>query len=97
MIRKALSILMLTVSLNSLACTNDFQCGFGNKCVKPSGSYSMNGICVTPTDNYGNRDYSRSQSGYKPHEISGCKFNTDCNIGYSCVKRSGDIEGICVK
>jgi hypothetical protein len=82
---------------NSLACTNDFQCGYGNKCVKPSDSIQMNGICVTPTDQFGNRTYDTQPQEIEPHEVKGCQFNTDCDIGFSCVKRSGEIYGDCLK
>jgi hypothetical protein len=97
MIKNIIIFSIFLLPLNALACTSDMQCSPGNKCVKSAGSYSMDGVCVTPTDKYGNRTYYSGPSSYGPHRISGCKFNTDCNIGYSCFKRVGEIEGICVK
>jgi hypothetical protein len=78
-------------------CISDVQCGVGNKCVKASEDINITGICVTPTDEYGNREYDNSMSDDSPHEVAGCSFDTDCDIGFSCLKRSGQLEGICVK
>ena len=78
-------------------CTNDFQCGFGKKCVKPEGSYSLEGICVTPTDQFGNQDYSPRTPQAHPTEVKRCSFSTDCSLGESCVKKDYDLYGICVK
>lgn len=97
-----LSILVLIGALlaNSAAiagCISDVECGVGNKCVKASGDINLSGICVTPIDQSGNRDYSYSPSKIQPQEVGGCSFDTDCGVGFSCVKRSGQLYGICVK
>jgi hypothetical protein len=94
-----LSIFILIVSFNALACMNDFECGNGNKCVKPEDSININGTCVTPTDEFGNRDYSAEASppNIEPHEVQGCMFDSDCDIGFSCMKKSEEIKGVCIK
>lgn len=79
------------------ACTSDFQCGTGRVCVKASNSVGVEGICVTPTDQFGTRQYNTPAPSAGPHEVSSCQFNTDCSIGFSCVKTSGNINGICVR
>ena len=78
-------------------CYNDFECGYGNKCVKASGDINIHGVCVRPSDQFGNPkpDYSAPQS--QPQEIRGCSLDTDCGIGFSCLKRNGQLYGICVK
>lgn len=97
---KILLIGTLFFSTNLFACYNDYQCGFGNVCVKPSGSYSATGVCITPVDKFGNKDtlgngLQRQEIG--PREIEGCSWNTDCEIGFKCLKEVGQLEGICVK
>lgn len=79
------------------ACYSDFDCGYGNKCVKASRDINLTGVCVTPSDRFGNGrpDYSAPQP--QPLKVSGCSFDTECTIGFSCLKRGGQIHGICVK
>jgi hypothetical protein len=81
---------------SAYACINDIQCGVGNVCAKPAGAVSLQGVCVTPTDEYGNKTYP-SPSTYGPREIGNCQFNSDCEFGFSCMKRFGEIYGICLK
>lgn len=82
---------------HSFACNNDYDCGYGNKCVKDSRNYSLSGICVTPTDKFGNRDFSIPPPRSEPHSVKGCSFSTECDIGFQCVKRDNEIYGVCVK
>lgn len=100
-IRLIACFFLVIFSNNSFACFSDFECGYGNRCVKPSGSINMNGVCIEPTNNYGVRDYSSSYNTYGrnvgPQEIDGCSFDLDCPIGFSCLKRSGELQGICIK
>jgi len=91
-----IGILAVFVFTNTWACINDFQCGFGNICVKSKDSASMNGICVTPTDKFGNKQYGVTPSS-EPRKVTGCNFNTDCDVGFSCMKRVGELSGICMK
>ena len=79
------------------ACNSDYDCGYGNKCVKASGDINITGICVTPSDQFGNKKPDYSTPNVRPQNIGNCSFDTDCGVGFSCVKRSGQIYGICVK
>ena len=90
-------IAISAVPAMSLACNNDFECGYGNQCVKPRGDYSLQGVCVTPVNQFGTQDYTPTLPRAKPHDISSCNFDTDCGLGFTCVKRSGAMYGICVK
>lgn len=97
-----LKIIMLIIALSicntaMAACYSDIDCGLGNKCVKASGDINLSGICITPTDQFGNKSYDYSPPQTQPREVNGCSFDTDCGIGFSCLKRSGQIYGICVK
>lgn len=89
--------LLLAASVSYAGCYSDYDCGYGNKCVKPSGSVAVDGICVTPSNEYGQArpDYG-SQAG-SPNTVNGCSYDIDCGIRFSCVKRSGELRGICVK
>lgn len=88
---------ILFVNTAIAACYNDFECGMGNKCVKATGDINVTGVCVKPSDQFGNPrpDYSPPQS--EPKKVRGCSFDTDCGIGFSCLKRNGQIYGICIK
>lgn len=90
-------IFFLLHGIASAACNSDFDCGFGKKCVKASGDINITGICVSPSDQFGNKIYDYSTPRSQPHNVGNCSFDTDCDIGFSCVKRSGQIYGICVK
>jgi hypothetical protein len=89
--------IMLVASQSFAGCISDYQCGNGNKCVKPRGSYSNGGICVVPTDEYGNRDYVGQGGSITPTEVSGCQYDSDCGYGRSCLKRNFEMTGICVR
>jgi len=98
--KKTMPMFLLMLLLNGVAfaaCNSDFDCGFGNKCVKAKGDINITGICVTPTDQFRNKKYNYSAPSPQPQTVRNCSFNTDCGIGFSCVKRSGQIYGICVK
>jgi len=93
-------LLVILYSVPALSCNSDYECGYGKHCVKPSGSISLTGTCVTPSDEFGNKDYSADSdwgSGYGAKKVKSCSFNTDCAIGFSCMKKSGELYGICVK
>lgn len=88
----------LIFSVNSFSCRTDYDCGYGNKCVKPDGSYSLTGTCVVPSNEYGQRDYSNSYNNWgngQPTNVSSCQFNSDCGYGFKCLKESGQIYGLC--
>jgi hypothetical protein len=87
----------LCIGVANAGCYSDFDCGYGNKCVKASGDINITGVCVRPSDQFGNPkpDYSAPQP--QPQKVRGCSFDTDCGIGFSCLKRNGQIYGICVK
>jgi hypothetical protein len=87
----------LLIFSSAQACIGDAQCGPGNVCVKAENSVGVEGICVTPTDQFGNRQYNTPPLSAGPHEVSSCQFNTDCGIGFSCVKTNGNIYGICAR
>ena len=92
-----LGVFFLFAGVASAACNSDFDCGFGNKCIKASGDINISGVCVTPSDQFGNKTYDYSTPRSQPRNVVGCSFDTDCSIGFSCMKRSGQIYGICVK
>lgn len=76
----------------SLACTNDIDCNVGSKCVKPSGSWSVNGVCVAPP-----LGAPYTPPSFQPHRVSGCQFNTDCPTGSMCYVEQGQLYGVCAK
>jgi hypothetical protein len=93
----ALVMLLSLIGNASAGCYSDFDCGFGNQCVKASGDINVTGVCVTPSDKFGRKTYEYSTPQSQPRNVGNCSFDTDCNIGFSCMKRSGQIYGICVK
>lgn len=97
---KVILIFSIFFSLGAIACNSDYQCGYGNRCVKAEGDFHFDGICVQVKDEYGNKDYNSDSTwggGYGPKEISSCTWDGDCGIGGKCFKRSGSYNGICLK
>jgi len=83
--------------VSEAGCVNDFSCTYGQKCVKPEGSYAVEGICVTPVDKYSNQDFKPIVQQTRPIEVSRCSFDTECSVGESCIKKGYDLYGICAK
>ena len=73
-----------TTSTSSKSCYSSISCGVGGKCVKQPGRSS--GICMKVVNEFGMPDYSMpdiGDFGVRPFG-SGCRFNTDCSIGFAC-------------
>ena len=90
---------LLFTSISYGACFNDYNCGYGQRCVKTN-AYGT-GLCVKIKNEYGldsikqNYDnYGRTGNG---KVVSGCMFTTDCAYGYTCYKKAGHIRGLCLK
>jgi hypothetical protein len=70
-------------------CSSDYECGIGNRCVKPAGQF--NGYCARTVNAYG----TPVQNMPDPKSIGPgqrrCRFMTDCPIGFQCD------DGQCVK
>jgi hypothetical protein len=97
MLKKILLIALICLPCISYGCVNDYDCGVGNKCVQPNDAVNQfQGICVTPTDNGVPQPYVPDGS-IQPHQVQGCDFDTDCDPGYSCIKRAGELSGVCAR
>jgi len=90
-----IGLMTLFFTSAAMACMNDFQCGINAKCVKPSGSYSLHGICVRKESDYGTMPRQWGNSGVT--NVNGCQFNTDCDYPSRCLKEAGQIYGVCVR
>jgi hypothetical protein len=82
-----LLIISITFSLSSLACINDFDCGYGSSCTKPDKSYDVRGVCIKGTNNF-NTTINTAKS---------CQFQSDCAYNQSCVKQNNQPYGVCSK
>ncbi len=74
-------------------CYRDSQCGTGETCVRPEGTYGA-GQCATLVNEYGVRDYSPGTGGVR--DVKACTYDGDCSIGFRCSKR-GAYQGVCIK
>ena len=86
-------VALLTIATPTHACLWDSQCGFDGICILPDTSNRGRGIC-TVREPY--RTYE-SYPAHKPHRVETCRLNSHCGYGKSCVKVSGEIDGVCVK
>lgn len=76
------------------ACTSDFGCGMGFKCVKEP--LSSSGTCMRAVSEYGMRQYNMPDAGsVGPNlNIQGqCDYGRRCPIGFRCDRRLK----VCVK
>ncbi len=81
----AVTALLMTVSMSAFACSSDFNCGMGNRCVKAP--LQSTGVCMQSVDEYGMRQYNLpSLDSINPNmNLEGqCSFSTDCPIGFEC-------------
>jgi hypothetical protein len=77
-------------------CTSDFGCAYGSKCVK--GQYQMTGVCAQSVNEYGVRTYEPpSSDSVGPGDDGDCGIDTDCAIGFRCVKQGYSLRGHCMK
>lgn len=79
------TMLFTIASQSSLACSSDFSCGVGYRCVKPP--LQSSGACMKTVDEYGVRQYntpSTDSVGPNMNTRGQCDFNTDCPIGFHC-------------
>ncbi len=75
---------------NSRGCSSDFECGFGNVCVKSN--FSASGRCMRAVNEYGSPNYSPPRTDSVMPKLpnrSDCKFVTDCPPGFTCDTSSG--------
>lgn len=77
-------------------CQLDYDCGYGNRCVKPSGTFGR-GQWMTPVNEYGIRTFDFPSPSVGPREVSSCRFTADCPIDFTCDKSAGGLNGLCVK
>lgn len=63
-------------------CSSDFDCGLGQKCVKPQ--FSSKGSCMKSVNSSGIQQFNSHQNNVGPNMNKQCTFNTDCPIGFRC-------------
>lgn len=84
---RVLSAAFLFLSANSswAACSSDFECGIGFRCVKAP--LQGHGTCMKLVDKYGTQQFElpRLDSVGPNMNIKGdCDFDTHCDIGFKC-------------
>lgn len=76
-------------------CASDYQCQYGQKCVKDS--LSFEGVCAQPVTSYGVPVYQPPSPNSLQPGTGECSFDTECTIGFRCVKSSGGLYGNCLR
>ncbi len=79
-----------TASAQASGCSSDFNCGFGNVCVKPN--FSTTGRCARAVNSVGVQTLQAPDPASiapKMPRRSECRFDTDCPISFSCDVASG--------
>ena len=80
-----LSFLLIFISpISVYACSSDYSCRYGQKCVKAP--YKSKGVCMDVVDRYGIKKYKQPSSNSIGPNLGReqCRFNTDCSIGFKC-------------
>jgi hypothetical protein len=94
---KLLAGSMACFALNAYACSFDTDCQPGSKCLKRSGQ--IYGVCLGGMSPGNSNDRVPVRDALDPNRTVGntCSFDTDCGPGSSCVKSSGNINGVCLR
>lgn len=95
--KKLFLLIIFFISQTAFACMGNYDCDMGQICVKAQGNVGMDGVCVTPTDRWGNPSNRIPSPSVSPETVRGCMYDTQCGIGGQCVKQSGDMYGICMR
>jgi len=87
--------LILIVSVSLFACTSDFNCGYGESCVKET--FSSDGICMKNVNELGTQQYKAPdpKSVLPNMNTQGdCSSSSDCPMNFKydykykvCVRR----------
>jgi hypothetical protein len=99
------TLLALLVALSSSmglaagqSCANNYGCLYGEQCVK--GMYQSMGMCFQTVNQYGTREFKpqnvNNNSGVETG-TSMCSWDTQCGLGFRCLKRLGEYKGHCFK
>jgi hypothetical protein len=77
-------------------CSSDYDCDYGSKCVKDQ--FAFEGICAQKVNKYDIPVYTPPDpNSIKPGGKGDCQFDTQCPVGFECVKGDGQIYGHCMK
>lgn len=77
-------------------CYSDYDCEYGWKCVKDQ--YQMEGICAQKVNKYDLPvNTPPDPNSVMPGKKGDCQFDTNCPIGFECVKGDGQLYGHCFK
>jgi len=75
--------LVLAVSISLFACNSDYDCGYGNSCIKEK--YSYTGVCMKNVDKYESPKYTTPKSqSILPNTSEGDCSSSDCRYGFGC-------------
>ena len=78
-------VLLLIGTTTCAACSSDFECGIGYRCVKAP--LQSSGTWMKFVDEYGIQQFdlpSLDSVGPNTNLQGDCDFDTDCNIGFRC-------------
>jgi hypothetical protein len=79
---------------SALACSSDYQCPVGQKCMK--GSLSYEGTCAQPVNQHGAPVFTAPDPASLGVGKGQCSFDTQCPIGFRCEK-GGSLYGNCIR
>lgn len=87
---KTLIIILSLTSSVALACDNNFQCSFGQTCVK-SGRFGEAGYCAKE------EPVNQNNAGTQPTHVvqKTCKGQFECSYPQTCVIPAGAAWGVC--
>jgi hypothetical protein len=77
-----LTVAFLLFAVNASACMSDYNCPYGQKCVKAP--YQYHGSCMEVVNRYGQRSFDYRPNGDIDSGQAECRFDTDCDIGFRC-------------
>jgi hypothetical protein len=89
-------VLLVASAAFAQECFSDYDCDYGSKCVKDQ--FATEGTCAQKVNRYDVPVYTPPDpNSVMPGGKGDCQFDTQCPIGFECVKGDGQLYGHCMK
>ena len=90
------ALLLVSSSAYAGTCSSDFNCTYGQKCVKDA--FKIEGTCMDVVNNFKVKQFVAPEIDSIKMKTSGCTTNYDCESNEQCYKNSSaSFRGTCIR